>query len=90
MKHHDKLGRKGFILLTPPQHCPSVMEDRTGTQNRAGTWRAQELMQRPWRGAAYWLASHGLLNLLLYRTQDHQPSDGPTHSGLDPLLSIIS
>ena len=23
--------------------------------SRAGTWR-QELMQRPWRGAAYWLA----------------------------------
>jgi hypothetical protein len=22
--------------------------------HRAGTWR-QELMQRPWRGAAYWL-----------------------------------
>jgi hypothetical protein len=31
--------------------------------NRAGTWR-QELMQRPWRSAAYWLAPHGLLSLL--------------------------
>jgi hypothetical protein len=27
--------------------------------NRAGTWR-QELMQTPWRDAAYWLASRGL------------------------------
>ena len=47
---------------------------------RAGTWR-QELMQRSWRGAAYWLASPGLLSLLAYRTQDYQPRDGTTHSG---------
>jgi hypothetical protein len=28
--------------------------------NRAGTWR-QELMQRPWRGAAHWLAQPAFL-----------------------------
>ena len=28
--------------------------------NRAGTWR-QELMQRPWRGADYWLAQPAFL-----------------------------
>jgi hypothetical protein len=38
--------------------------------HRVGTWR-QELMQRPMRGAAYWLASSGLLSLLSYRTQDY-------------------
>jgi hypothetical protein len=32
--------------------------------------RKQELMQRPWRNATYWLASPGLLSLLSYRTQD--------------------
>jgi hypothetical protein len=31
----------------------------------------QELMQRSWRDAAYWLASAVLLSLLSYRTQDH-------------------
>ena len=31
--------------------------------SRAGTWR-QELMQRPWKSAAYWLAHHGSLSLL--------------------------
>jgi len=51
--------------------------------HRAGTWR-QELMQRPCRDAAYWLAPHGLLSLLSCRTQDHQPRDGCTHSGLGP------
>jgi len=33
-------------------------------------------------GAAYWLAYHGLLSLLSYRTQHHQPRDGTTHNGL--------
>ena len=57
-------------------------QDRNSS--RAGTWR-QELMQRPWRGAAYWLTSSGLFSLLSYRTQDHQPRDGPTHKGPFPL-----
>jgi hypothetical protein len=48
--------------------------------HREGTWR-QELMQRPWRDAVYWLAFPGLLSLLSYRTQDHQPRDGTTHNG---------
>ena len=38
--------------------------------------RRQELMQKPWRDAAYWLASPGLLRLLSYRTQELQPRDG--------------
>ena len=40
-------------------------------------------------GAAYWLASPDLLSLLSYRTQDYQPRDGPTHSGLGLPTSII-
>ena len=32
----------------------------------------------------------GLLNLLSHRTQDHQPRDGSTHSGLGPPPSITS
>jgi hypothetical protein len=60
-----------------------------GNSNRAGTWR-QELMQKPWRGAAYWLAPHGLFSLLSYRTQDHQSRDGPTHNGLGPPTSITN
>jgi hypothetical protein len=30
-------------------------ESQDWDSHRAGIWR-QELMQRPWRGAAYWLA----------------------------------
>ena len=41
-------------------------------------------MQRPWRGAAYWLTSPGLLSQVSYRTQDHQPQDGAIHTWQDP------
>lgn len=54
--------------------------------NRTGT-RWQELMQRPCRGVAYWLASPGLISLPI---QDHQPRDGSTHNGLGPLPSITN
>jgi hypothetical protein len=53
---------------------------------RAGT-RTQKLWRGPWRGAAYWLASHVLLSLLSYKTQNHQPRDDISHNRLDPLPS---
>ena len=36
MKHHDQsyLGRKGFIRLIFPHHCPVTEEVRTGTQRQ--------------------------------------------------------
>ena len=40
------------------------------------------MWKSPWKNAAYWLASHGLLSLLSYRTQDYQHRDGTTHNGL--------
>jgi hypothetical protein len=57
--------------------------------HRARTWR-QELMQKPWRGATCWIASPGLLSLLSYRTQDHQPRDGTTYNGLGPSSLITN
>jgi hypothetical protein len=34
------------------------------------------------RDAAYWLATHGLLSFLSYRTQDHQPTQRWHHPQL--------
>lgn len=67
MKGHDqtKMGREGFIWFTLPHCCSSLKEIRTMNSNRAGSWREQDLMQRPWRSAAYWFAQPP------YRTQDH-------------------
>ena len=50
----------------------------------------QELMQRPWRGAADWLAPMVCSVCFFYKTQDHQRRDGTTHSGLCPPISIIN
>jgi hypothetical protein len=47
-------------------------------------------MQKPWRGAAYCLVPHGLLNVLSYRTQDLQSRDGTTHNRLGPSSSITN
>jgi hypothetical protein len=88
--HQNNLGRKGLIWLIFPQ--PSLFISK-GSQdpnsNRAGTWW-HEVMQRPWRGAAYWLTPHGLLRLHSYSTQGHLFRGGPTHSGLrPPTLSVF-
>ena len=58
-------------------------EIRAGTQE--GTWR-QELKQRPWRSAAYWLAPPGLLSLLSYTPWDHPAMEGTTHNGQDHVV----
>jgi hypothetical protein len=76
-----QLERKGFIQLTLPHCCSSPR--KSGLELKQG--RKQELIQRPWRDALYWLASPGLLSLLSYRTQDYQPRDGPTYKGPFPL-----
>jgi len=55
-----KLGRKGLFLQL---NFHLTEEALSSEEVRAGTWR-QELMKRPRRGAAYWLAPPGLLRLL--------------------------
>jgi hypothetical protein len=82
---NPKTGRKGSIWLTLLHHCSSPKEVigkfiRNWNSGRAETWR-QELMQRPWRGAACWLAFPGLFGLLPYRTQDHSPEIAPPTIG---------
>lgn len=44
--------------------------------------RKQELMQKPWRNGAYWLASSRLISHLSYIAQANLHRDGTTHSGL--------
>jgi hypothetical protein len=65
MKHQNQkqLGEEG-VYLAYNSTSLFTTEGRQGrNSNRAGTWRL-ELMQKPWRGAVYWLAHQGLLSLL--------------------------
>jgi hypothetical protein len=73
------LGKKGLFDYTARSYS-IVGGSQDRKSSRAGIWR-QELMQRPWRDAAYWLAP---------RTQDHQLRDGTTHLGLGSPLLIIN
>ena len=77
IKHPDQkhLGRREIFIsqLSGPLLVTEGSQDQNSY--RAGTWR-QELVQRPWRGAADWLAPHGLLSLLSYKARAHQLRDG--------------
>lgn len=50
----------------------------------------QELKQKPWHSAVYWLALWFMLNKLLSTAQAHLPRDGAAHRGFGLPTSIIS
>jgi hypothetical protein len=62
------------------------MEGNPGRSSGQGAWRQEEKQWRQqaaaMKGAAYWLASPGLLSLLSYTTQNHLPRGGSPYSGL--------
>jgi len=71
MKHYDQkhLVEESFLTYISLLYHYSLLKEFNWDSSRVGTWR-QVLMQRPWRGAAYWLAPHDFLSLLSCRTQD--------------------
>ena len=73
MKHHDQsnFGEERVYLASTSHHCFTTEGGKDRNSGRTGTSR-QALMQRPWRGAAYWLIPCGLLSMLSYRTEDYQ------------------
>jgi hypothetical protein len=70
------LGRKGFIWFI----LPIVGGNQDRNSNSVETWM-QELMQKAWRGAAYWLVSHVLLICLLIEFRTTNPGMAPPTVG---------
>ena len=89
MEHDDQKaiwGRKGLLGL---YFHTSVHHRRKSGQKLKQSWNLeQELMQKPWRSDAYWIALHGLLSLLSYRTQNQKPIGSTTHHRLGYLPLI--
>jgi hypothetical protein len=81
MKHYDhsNLERRGFIWLTLPHHSLSSKDVSTGIKQQERGGRSQG------RGHGGVLLSGlllmGLLNLLFYRTQDHDPNHSTNPMG---------
>lgn len=64
---------------------------KSGQTLKVGIFRLLDLKQRQWRGAAYWLAFHDLLNLLPYTTQNHLSKGRTTaRNGLILPIPIIN
>ena len=67
-------GGKG--LLTCTSTLLFIIEgSQDGKSNRTGSWR-QELMQMPWRGAAYWLPLRFLIEPRMTRQGMASPTTG--------------
>ena len=64
IEHHDqKQVEEERVYLAYTYTSLFIIEGgQDRNSSRAGAWR-QELMQRPWRSAAYCLVLHGSLNL---------------------------
>jgi hypothetical protein len=84
MKHHDQKaswGEKGLLNLhfhIDVHHQRKSGQELTQGKNVETGVGAQAMC------VCVWVLLTGLLSLLSYRTQDHQPKDDSTHNGLGP------
>jgi hypothetical protein len=89
MKCHDQKqtgeGGKGLFWL---KHLFIIAGNKERKSGRAGTWR-QELMQRSWKGAVYWLALHGYSDYFLIESRTTSPGMYPPQNdlGLPPSIT---
>jgi hypothetical protein len=60
-----QVGKERVYWAYPSIPLLIIDGSQVKNSNKEGTWR-QELMQRPWKGAVYWLVHHGLLTMLSF------------------------
>ena len=78
MKHHDpkQVGEERAYLAYTSTSLFIIERSQDRNSSRAESWR-QELMQKPWRGASYWLVPYGLLSLFSHRSRTTSPGMAP-------------
>lgn len=82
---YSNLGRTELSWFALSYHSLYLRKTREGAQVRslkAGT-EAKSMEE------SFWLADHGLLNYVSWRTQEHLPRYSTTHSGLGPLILVL-
>lgn len=78
MKYKDQKQHWGQKICFTLEFLGSIASlSKPGQESAGRNWK------RLWRSTAYWLALFGLLSLLSYTPQDHQP-------GVAPFTSIIN
>jgi len=90
-KHQDQeasWGGKGLFSLH--FHIAAHHQRKSGQKLTEGRNLEAGADAEAIEGAAYWLASPGLLSLLSYRTQDYQPREGTTCNGMSPSALITN
>ena len=81
-------GKKGLSGLY--FHIAAHHQRKSGQELRLGRNLEAGADAEVIEGCCLLACSHGLLSLLSYRTQDHQPIDGTTHNSLGPPSSITN
>ena len=84
-KHHEQKaswGGKGLFGLH--FHIIALHRRKSGQELKQGRSLESGADAEAMEGAAYWLVPCDLLSLISYSTQNNQPKDGTTHSGLGP------
>jgi hypothetical protein len=71
MKHHDQVWEE-MVYFIHTSLSQFIKNNEYRSSHRAETG-SQELMQKPWIGAAYCLASQDLLRLLPYKPRTTSP-----------------
>jgi hypothetical protein len=60
-----KQAGEGRVYRASTSTSQFIKGGQDRNSNGEGTWE-QELMQKPWRGATYWVAQTDLLSLLFF------------------------
>jgi hypothetical protein len=89
MKHLDQKASWGGKGLFSLNFHIVVHHWRKSGQELKQDWNLEAGADaEPMEECCPWLGPHGLLSLLSYKTQDHQPRGDSTPNGLGPPLSI--